>query len=275
MHIQHKKYLLVNRIFISGLLILILNDHFLKYSLHNAVTGKLSDVAGLLILPLFLQYLFDAPRGLTSILAGAVFVYWKLPISQNVIDLYNRITPFGITRSVDYSDLFALCVLPFSEYVMRHPEKFSLQIKKLFFLHPGFLLVISAIAFMATSPPISFYMQPGGDVHIGKSYKLKISKQEALKKLSEAGFLIVPDTAMSRISRAEYFRIENLVLKGGKDLIEYIEFGFHGNDAKPVLLLNNVKLKNPKLISDWRELKYLSKYYRKLIQNRVLEEVKE
>ena len=46
--------LLVHPCMVGCLLLLIVNDHFLKARFHNAVTGKLSDLAGLAFVPVLL-----------------------------------------------------------------------------------------------------------------------------------------------------------------------------------------------------------------------------
>ncbi len=46
--------LLVHPIMVGCLLLLIVNDHLLKARFHNAITGKLSDVAGLAFVPVLL-----------------------------------------------------------------------------------------------------------------------------------------------------------------------------------------------------------------------------
>jgi len=53
---------LCNLAFIVGLGLLLLNDHVLKATYGNWFTGKLSDVAGLLIFPLFLQFVFATAK---------------------------------------------------------------------------------------------------------------------------------------------------------------------------------------------------------------------
>jgi hypothetical protein len=51
MKTQRNQDLLFNWIFLSGLILLALNDHLLKWQYSNWLTGKLSDFVGLLILP--------------------------------------------------------------------------------------------------------------------------------------------------------------------------------------------------------------------------------
>jgi hypothetical protein len=88
-----RKELIINPYFISGLLILILNDFYLKYEYGNLITGKLSDFAGLLIFPIFMTSLFPGLKLYSSIIIGIGFLLWKSPVMTPVIDLVNQL-PF-------------------------------------------------------------------------------------------------------------------------------------------------------------------------------------
>ena len=262
--------LLFNWIFIAGLILLALNDHYLKWTFGNYVTGKISDFAGLLIFPMFLQFLFPRISRFSVIVTGVLFVFWKLPISNHFIDIYNKVALIPITRTVDYSDFIALLILPLAWYFIGRIDSYRIGR-----ISPSFATCLiaapAAMVFMATSPPISFYMQPGGDIHIGKSYRLKITEEQALQKLKAEGFTIIPDTSQRETSRADYYLMKNVVLNGGKDTIETIQFGFMGRVTKPLLLINNVKLKKGSNLSD---LDGLRRYYRRLIHSGIVEEVK-
>lgn len=262
--------LVFNWIFITGLLVLALNDHCFKWVFSNWFTGKISDFAGLLIFPMFLQFLFPRLSRISVLLTGVFFVFWKLPVSTPFIEFYNKIAIIPITRTVDYSDFIALSILPFSQYVIQRIDLF-----KIGSISPAYLtclIVIPAgVIFMATSPPVSYYMKPGGDIHIGKSYRLKVSEEQALAKLKAKGFLIEPDTSQHYTTRAHYYLMKNIMLDGGKDTIETLQFGFLGNVKKPLLLINNVKLKNGSKLSD---LNVLRKYYRQLIRSEIIEDIK-
>lgn len=54
--------LLLNPVALSALLILVVNDHIAKQRLDNAVTGKLSDFAGLVLFPLVVVTVAEATR---------------------------------------------------------------------------------------------------------------------------------------------------------------------------------------------------------------------
>jgi hypothetical protein len=51
-------HLLVSPGFLGCLFVLLFNDFVLKQQIHNGLTGKLSDFAGLFVFPLFLTALF-------------------------------------------------------------------------------------------------------------------------------------------------------------------------------------------------------------------------
>jgi hypothetical protein len=100
--------LLVSPAFIAATLLLAANDWLLKPLLHNWLTGKLSDFAGLTAITLFGLAFFPRNRWAVAALVAVAFTYWKSPYSQSVIDLVNDYSPFWIGRTVDYTDLIAL-----------------------------------------------------------------------------------------------------------------------------------------------------------------------
>ena len=115
---------LLNYIFLAGLLLLALNDHLWKDLYGNWLTGKLSDVAGVVILPLFLAAVFQLrtwPALLTTVL---FFGWWKSPLSQGALDAVNTLGIAHFARVVDYSDYLAFLGLPLSWWVLRSPERF-------------------------------------------------------------------------------------------------------------------------------------------------------
>jgi hypothetical protein len=268
---QRNQNLLFNWVFLVGILLLALNDHFLKWQCSNWLTGKLSDFIGLLILPMFVLFIFPRLKKYAIVLCGLFFIFWKLPISENFITFYNKFAIIPITRVVDYTDLIALFVLPISYVLLKNIDYYRI-LKSNLKLNPLLMLIPSCFVFMATSPPISSYMRPNGDIHIGKSYRIKVSQEVILDKLRQEGFSIKPDSSKNNSyrDRADYYLIENVVLNNGKDTIKSIQFGF----VPGLLLVNNVNLKGDFKISDWKELKVYSKYYRKIIKSGIIEELK-
>jgi hypothetical protein len=105
---------LVSPLYIGAVAGLILNDHVLKQAFPGLVTGKLSDFLGLFAFAVFLSVV--AQRWIVGIhmMIAVAFVAWKSPLADIVIQSWNAWMPFRIARVVDYSDLVALSVLPFS-----------------------------------------------------------------------------------------------------------------------------------------------------------------
>lgn len=100
--------------YLAALLVLLINDHFLKNAYGGALTGKLSDFAGLFALAVFAGAM--APRQARAICCAiaVLFAIWKSPLSQPAIDGWNAVFALQIDRVVDFSDLAALVVLPFA-----------------------------------------------------------------------------------------------------------------------------------------------------------------
>lgn len=104
--------LLLSPLLLGSVALLVVNDWILKPAFHDAVTGKLSDVAGVAALALFLRALLPGRRTLACVLAGAAFAGWKSPASQPLIDGWNALGWWTAARVVDWTDLAALLVLP-------------------------------------------------------------------------------------------------------------------------------------------------------------------
>lgn len=97
---------------IGALALLLANDFVLKPAFHNAVTGKLSDFAGLFLFALCGFALFPHRRKLVVALTAVGFALWKSALSQPGIDGWNALGIFPIDRVVDATDLVALLILP-------------------------------------------------------------------------------------------------------------------------------------------------------------------
>jgi hypothetical protein len=110
---------LLHPVFVSALFLLILNDHLLKAAFHNAVTGKLSDIAGVFAFAYFLGVLAGQRLVLAHLFVALAFAWWKSSASQPFIDTWNSGPWFDIARVVDPTDLVALLVLPVSAVILR------------------------------------------------------------------------------------------------------------------------------------------------------------
>lgn len=260
--------LIFNWIFITGIIVLAVNDHYLKQHHPSWLTGKLSDFAGLLIFPMFLQFLFPKLDKWAVIITGIFFVFFKSPLADGLLSLYNHIALIPLGRVIDYSDYIALSLLPVSWYLIDRIDRFGIKASFPVFLRYAALPPIVLI-FIATAPSINQSMPWGGDIHIGKYYRLKISKDEALTKLKAKGYNVEPDTARY-LRTAEGYVIHNLVLDGGKDTLKSLQLAFMPANKTCFLLINNVTLKPADKLKD---LKLLKRAYRQLIKTDFVEEL--
>ena len=104
-----KASLLLHPVFILSLTVLLLNDFYWKYSFHNWLTGKLSDFAGLIVLPVFLMALMPKVSKYVVVLFSVLFfTWWKSPGSQPTIHFFENQFDVVLHRTIDYTDLLAL-----------------------------------------------------------------------------------------------------------------------------------------------------------------------
>lgn len=135
--------------FLAGLLILLLNDLYLKESYGNWFTGKLSDFAGLFIFPLFIGLVNSKRIWLNYVFSAVFFVFWKSELSTEFLFCVNRIFHTEFFRVVDYTDFIALSVLPFSYWYSGKAKDLNFH-----FLKPV-IVCLSVFSFYATSAPDS------------------------------------------------------------------------------------------------------------------------
>jgi len=99
------------------------NDRWLKPAFHNALTGKLSDVAICFFLPLYVSALLALVTGwprTRRVAAGALFtacLFTALKVSQPAADLFCALlgplgAPLGLTRFQAWADPTDLVTLP-------------------------------------------------------------------------------------------------------------------------------------------------------------------
>ena len=146
-------------VFLFALALLIANDVWFKPLFHNALTGKLSDFAGVFAFAYFWSALAGRREAAIHVLVGIAFALWKSPWSQPAIDAWNALGVWPVARVVDASDLLALAVLPFSWRLLRRsPRATASRIETL----PGpalaakcMVAAIAVVAFTATSKAYS------------------------------------------------------------------------------------------------------------------------
>lgn len=177
--------------FLLGLLVLLANDFFFKYQFHNAFTGKLSDIAGLFIFPLFIGAVLRSQSRWIFVGVAVFFIYWKSPLSNGLLELMSYTTGLYFGRVVDYTDLLCLPVLVLS-YQYLKSDHAQLQFSRVL------MMIVSAFAFMATSQrkPISYkerdLRQQGYQVAASKTGPLLTSNRMQFC-LSDAGRFLTYD----------------------------------------------------------------------------------
>jgi len=117
--------LLLHPIALAAIAIMIANDHWLKYAHPSALTGKLSDFAGLTFFPLLVLIVFDLawPRRRETTLVAAVMVtagvFALVKLVATATDFYRHAlgfiqspwSPSPVEAVTDPTDLVALpCV---------------------------------------------------------------------------------------------------------------------------------------------------------------------
>jgi hypothetical protein len=106
-----RKDVLKSPLFLISLALLLLNDLVLKQTFHNWFTGKISDCAGLTVFAIFFTSLLPRYKNQIFFSIGICFIFWKSPLSDPLISAWSNHF-YSISRTVDYTDLLALIVLP-------------------------------------------------------------------------------------------------------------------------------------------------------------------
>ncbi|HYV94957.1 MAG TPA: tetratricopeptide repeat protein [Chitinophagales bacterium] len=177
--------------FITGLTILLLNDFIFKGLYGNWLTGKISDFSGLFIFPIFWTALLPGHKNKIFFLTALLFIFWKSPCSQALIDTWNNFELMNINRTVDYTDLFALLILPVSYGFDRGRENI-IAIR----ISPLLPLMISAFSFIATSqsnPNDQQYKPTFQDSPLEYGTEFKIREKKISFQLSKKEFIHLID----------------------------------------------------------------------------------
>lgn len=167
--------------FLIGLSLLLTNDFVLKEQFHSGFTGKLSDFAGLFVFSLFWIAFFPRRKTFICVSTAALFVFWKSAYSQFLIDGWNSLPFFGIQRTVDYSDLWALVSVPLSFFYANVASRVHVPLR---FIHV--IGIVSVVAFTATS----FRQRAAYDIQ----FKFQSSRKQLLERMNRLPQNNVHDT---------------------------------------------------------------------------------
>lgn len=121
MFLKFRSNKILNPFFIISLILLVLNDLWLKQHFSNAITGKLSDFTGLFGFPFFGYYFFPRFTKEIHIFTAIFFLWFKSEWFSPVLDWLHS---FGIPVYwvIDYTDYIALISIALSYYVFSKVE---------------------------------------------------------------------------------------------------------------------------------------------------------
>lgn len=205
-----KKYnILFSPVFLIGLVILFLNDHFLKYSTPGFITGKLSDFVGLFLFGLFWIVLIPNQKKTVLTLVALGFLFWKTEVSNSLLIYINGVLPFSVDRTVDYSDLIALTILPFTLifYKRQTPKDFKLRV-----IH----LIPSLLIFSATS-----YVHPIVE-ESSKLNRVTIGSVDYCIKMSNDKYNTFVNNAVTGEFTPKFGRFKEVQVRNDTLLIHYV-----------------------------------------------------
>ena len=175
-------------VFTLALILLILNDLYLKNTFHNTFTGKLSDFAGLFVFPWFWSLIFRRKAKWVYMTTALLFVFWKNPVSQSLLDNIGSLFGFTFRRIEDPTDLIALFILPLSYYLYKHSRQ---DVKRFPKIVKYSFSAVALFAFVATSSP-ELFVQP--NFEFDESYTINCPKEVLLtKKMSSQSTKLTQD----------------------------------------------------------------------------------
>lgn len=230
------KNLLFNYIFLGCLIVLFLNDHFFKFQFTSWFTGKLSDIVGIVLLPMLLTYLFPKLKQNSVFVAGLFFIFWKSPLSENFINIYNLMSPISIHRVVDYSDVVVLLLLPVPYFLIKNMSLLEqISVKK---INSFAILLPTLLVLMSTSQPKSYTYSPETGVltfNNDTRFEVKKTKIDLINEIRNQNLVIVKDTVYilesSRFIVSRMGKFDQEAIKNGGDI-----FKVDNTDLKEVLL---------------------------------------
>lgn len=280
---RNRSSVIFNPIFIFATATLALNDHVLKYQFGNWFTGKLSDFAGLIVLPIFIYYLAPRLKDSAIFLSVALFIWWNSPLSEGFIQLINSLGIFTLKRVVDYTDLLALLVLPIPYYLIYGNSEIHILRGRLSLA--AHVLAIFSTSLILCSTSMGPCYVPEGTVYIGQDHTLKVPIDTVLSRINQLGYdwEYIPDDYdtmgvhyedsigdIAHIGKYGHYEIRDILVPidertycGTVDTIKTLRFSFFGVRSLPKIRVIDVTFSDTLHISDWRSLRKYSRMYRK------------
>lgn len=181
----YKSQLLLHPVFLICLLLLLVNDFAWKYQYPNWFTGKLSDFAGLVIFPVLFSAFFNKYKKIIFIITGFLFLWWKSPLSEPVINFLNGFLNIPVHRIVDYTDYSALLVLPLA-YGLKAIHYKPTLLRSLAICS---VAIVSFFSFTATT--LARYLADDNhNIYIDETLRIKKTENEIITALQDNGIPI-------------------------------------------------------------------------------------
>lgn len=272
MKVNRNRYYIQNFIFLFCLLLLLVNDHYLKYEFPNWFTEKLSDIAGIIMLPLLIAYIFPWVKQHSVWISALLFIFWKSPFSQPLIEVYNEYSFIQTSRIVDLTDLFVLLLLPIPCFLIKRIDRLLfLQLNK---PTPVLILLPTVLALVATSPPPSYYYtRSNGNLACYRcNITVRYNQDEIVEKLRQADIVFdsiapIDSFAMDRLPglKNEHiytYRLNRLVIDN--DTLRNLDFTMRTiKNKKTKIYFNGMQVSDD--ISTMQLEKKLRNYYKKIL----------
>ena len=263
MKAYRNKYLVSNFVFLLCVSVLFLNDHHLKSCYPGWLTGKLSDVMGIIVLPLLLAFVFPRLRYHALWVSAVLFAFWKSPYSQSTIDLYNSYSFIGVSRVIDPTDLFVLVFLPIPYLVMSRIEEWAvLKIRR---VNPLFVLLPTILILMATSLPPSYYYDENHTLKCFRcSLTVKYTQEEIVEKLRRAGIVFDSNdrSIPTENEDVNFYWLNRFIID--RDTLRNLKFSMQtSKNGKTTIQF--WEMQAPQHIDTWKLAKKMKKYYERTV----------
>ena len=266
------KYYLLNFVFLFCLLTLLFNDHYLKYEYSSWLTGKLSDMVGIILLPLLLAFIFPKLKQHSTWISAILFAFWKSSFSQPLIEFYNQIGFLQTSRVIDFTDLYVLALLPIPHIIIQKIDK--LNFLKIHNVNLLFIFLPTIPALMATEPPPSFYYtRTAGNFACGNcNITVKYNQDEIVEKLRKVDIVFdsiapIDSLALRRVPKLKnenvhVYRLNQLIID--KDTLRNLDFTMRTvKNEKTKIYFNGMQVSED--ISTSKLYRQLRKYYKEIL----------
>ena len=257
------------------ILTLLLNDRIWKYEYSNWLTGKLSDIVGIVALPIFIAIVIPQTKEYITYVVGLLFLLWKLPIINTLIELFNSFNLFQISRTIDYNDLFVLLLIPIIHeflinYQIERTRKYVLTRTNQF----GRLIILSFAMLIFCSTSIDEPAYPKGDILIEESIIINgKTEHDIISKLKTSGLMIRIDSILylqdHKTRKREYYQIEELILKNinQNDTLKNVNFYLIEFPKKTSIRIINCSVQNDWDLQNYKRLEKKTEKYKVILKD--------